>query len=68
MRQSQRKSLARLWRPSTGPTGTGLAVLVVREISPTPSQMFLQTLLLIESTPSCSDEHMAAFVPALLLL
>lgn len=51
-----------------GPTGTELAMLVVREISPTPSQMFLQTLLLIESMPPCSDEHMAALVPALLLL
>lgn len=47
-----------------GPKGTGLAVPVEREIFPTLSQMFLQTLLLIELTLPCSDEHTAALVPA----
>lgn len=61
-------SLVQLWIPSNGPTRTGLAVPVVREISLTPSQMFLLTLLLIELITPCLDEHMAAFVPALLLL
>lgn len=51
LRWSHRRRMAQLWRPRMGLTGTGLAVLMVWEIPPTPSQMFLQTLQLMEMTP-----------------